>query len=223
MDDHARLLKAGIAAARAGRADEARRLLLHLVRAQPGNETAWLWLSQVAVSDAERRACIERVLEINPANQMARAGLAWLDSRGQPSPLSRASLARDRPAEQAPRLSDASSASVPLAGDDTAPSYATGWAAVVRSSLGIWLAPLLAVWVNARFGLAPVTPAAGVALALSALGSYLWASSADGPHNPGMRWLFGGAGLDSRGFRWLIGALGVVLWCAAFGVILMKV
>ncbi len=78
-------LAQAIAAARAGRHDEARATLLKVLEADERNESAWLWLSGVVSTPAERRVCLENVLAINPANEHARRGLALLDSQPAPS------------------------------------------------------------------------------------------------------------------------------------------
>ncbi len=77
-------LQAGIAAAREGRRAEARTLLQQALQASPRSEQGWLWMSAVVESDAERRACLERVLTINPHNQTAQAGLEKLSSGRSP-------------------------------------------------------------------------------------------------------------------------------------------
>ena len=74
-------LRAGIAAAKANRRDEARELLLRVVEADEEIEQAWLWLSGVVDSDEDRLIALENVLEINPDNAQARAGVKWLRAR----------------------------------------------------------------------------------------------------------------------------------------------
>jgi tetratricopeptide (TPR) repeat protein len=71
----------GIAAARAGRLDEARASLLKALEADDRNESAWLWLSGVIGSPDERRICLENVLAINPDNTHARRGLELIESQ----------------------------------------------------------------------------------------------------------------------------------------------
>jgi hypothetical protein len=73
-------LQAGIAAARDGRQAEARDLLKEALQADPFSEQGWLWMSAVVETDAERRVCLERVLDINPRNQTAQSGLDRLGS-----------------------------------------------------------------------------------------------------------------------------------------------
>ena len=71
-------LKAGITAAKAGRWEQARELLLQVVEVDEQNEQAWLWLSGVVPGDEDRRVCLENVLTINPDNELAQKGLARL-------------------------------------------------------------------------------------------------------------------------------------------------
>ena len=73
-------LRAGIEATRTGEKDKARRLLEQVVKADQTNETAWLWLSAVVDTRAERIRCLETALKLNPANQDAKMALEWLRS-----------------------------------------------------------------------------------------------------------------------------------------------
>ncbi|HSJ59047.1 MAG TPA: hypothetical protein VLC95_17800 [Anaerolineae bacterium] len=76
-----RLLQAGIAAARAGRKEEARDLLMEVIARDDQVEAAWLWLSGVVDDLAGRQICLENVLTLDPDNDRARAGLQWLADR----------------------------------------------------------------------------------------------------------------------------------------------
>jgi hypothetical protein len=67
-----------IMAARIGNRDQALVLLLQAVEQEPRNQEAWLWLSRLVETDAQRIECLHRVLEINPSNQAAQADLARL-------------------------------------------------------------------------------------------------------------------------------------------------
>jgi len=82
----AELLQRGIAAARAGRLQEARQALLQVIELDERNERAWIWLSGVVDSTEERRICLENVLAINPQNHHAQAGMRWLDQQESPPP-----------------------------------------------------------------------------------------------------------------------------------------
>ncbi len=72
------LLHKGIQAARSGNRAMARRLLQQATAKDPNNELAWIWLATVAETTAQRRHCLERVLELNPANERAKEALARL-------------------------------------------------------------------------------------------------------------------------------------------------
>jgi hypothetical protein len=77
-----RLLQEGIAAARAGRPEQARERLLQVIELDDHNEQAWLWLSQAVESDEDRYICMENILSINPNNAVAKAGLEYLRQQG---------------------------------------------------------------------------------------------------------------------------------------------
>ncbi len=77
-DDAAALLAQGVSALKDGDMARAKDLIAQSIRLNPRNEYAWLWLSGVVATDEERRRCLERVLELNPANDAARHGLAVL-------------------------------------------------------------------------------------------------------------------------------------------------
>lgn len=75
-------LRDGIAAAKAGRRDAARDLLMRVLEVNERSEQAWLWLSGVVDADEDRLICLENVLALNPDNVQARAGLRVLQERG---------------------------------------------------------------------------------------------------------------------------------------------
>jgi hypothetical protein len=80
-------LRKGIAAAQAGDTETAYGLLLKVVDVDEYNEQAWLWLSSVVETDADREVCLDNVLAINPDNKVAKAGLVHLRSKStQPPP-----------------------------------------------------------------------------------------------------------------------------------------
>lgn len=62
-------LRSAIQAARAGRREEARDLLIQMVEDDPRNEMAWMWLSGLVDSLEDRIIACENVLTINPTNQ----------------------------------------------------------------------------------------------------------------------------------------------------------
>jgi hypothetical protein len=71
-------LQRAIQAIRSGDKETGQRLLAEVIRNDPRNETAWLWMSSVIETDEHRRDCLERVLAINPHNETARQGLEAL-------------------------------------------------------------------------------------------------------------------------------------------------
>lgn len=81
MADPDSILQLGIEAARDGNRDEARNLFRMLTRQEPNNAQAWLWLAGVAENREERQSALERVVELDPTNEMAIKGLQALGPR----------------------------------------------------------------------------------------------------------------------------------------------
>lgn len=79
------LIKEGIAAAKAGHKSLAYPLLQEVTRRDPDNEVGWLWLAGVSESPTEAENYLRRVLEINPFNEHALAGLRWTRTRNTDS------------------------------------------------------------------------------------------------------------------------------------------
>lgn len=71
-------LKAGIAAAKAGDKNRARNLLTEVVEADETRVLAWLWLAYLIDNFDEREICFENILALEPDNELAQKGLAWL-------------------------------------------------------------------------------------------------------------------------------------------------
>lgn len=95
-DDLQALLRTGIEAAESGRPGVARGIFDRVIARDPDHEIAWLWKATVAETLDERRACLRRVLVINPEN--AQAGQALEELRRQTPSLTRrkASAPADR-------------------------------------------------------------------------------------------------------------------------------
>ena len=55
-----------------------RQLLTQVLKNDPRNEDAWLWMSQVVSSPDEQIKCLQNVLKINPKNETARHKLGSL-------------------------------------------------------------------------------------------------------------------------------------------------
>ena len=75
------LMRAAIAAARRGDRALARRCFRQIVSLDPSNEAAWLWLAGLSENPRASLAYLSRVLEINPQNERAKAGLRWARHR----------------------------------------------------------------------------------------------------------------------------------------------
>ena len=72
------LLEQGLKAARAGEKRRARDIFVRVIELDQRNEKAWLWLSSVVDTTADRIVCLENVLVIDPSNTYAAAGLQKL-------------------------------------------------------------------------------------------------------------------------------------------------
>jgi tetratricopeptide (TPR) repeat protein len=70
-----------IAAAKRGERTKARELLIRLIRSDPENAEYWVWLSSVADAKKDKIACLEKALELEPANPAAQRGLVILGAR----------------------------------------------------------------------------------------------------------------------------------------------
>lgn len=75
------LLREGIDDARRGERASARIKFERVVELDDRNEKAWFWLASVLDTDEERRAALDKVLEINPNNDRARKALDALEAR----------------------------------------------------------------------------------------------------------------------------------------------
>lgn len=97
------LLQQGMAACKAGDQSRAQQLLAAALQRNPRSEQAWLWLSGVLTDVEHRRACLEKVLAINPDNAHARSGLQWLDEHHHPRPQP-ATVPEPEPMPSSPQL-----------------------------------------------------------------------------------------------------------------------
>lgn len=86
VDNTTSLIQQGLAAARVGDLEDARRMLREATQRMPDNIDAWLGLAGVVESLTEKEACFNRVLALDPGNNEARAGLALVQQKlaGQP-------------------------------------------------------------------------------------------------------------------------------------------
>lgn len=75
-------LKQAIEAIKAGDKATGKSLLIdEVIKTNPRNEQAWLWMTQVADADEDRISYLRHVLKINPNNEAAQRGLAALEQK----------------------------------------------------------------------------------------------------------------------------------------------
>lgn len=94
----ATLFARGVGAAKGGQKKLAATLLARAVQLDPKHEQAWLWLSGVIDDPDEVAFCLRSVLSINPHNERAQKGLAWLEQRKLISTPAPAPIATVQPA-----------------------------------------------------------------------------------------------------------------------------
>lgn len=80
-------LEQAIHVIQAGDREKGRQLLTTLIKKEPRNEQAWLWLASAVESADQRRYCLKQVLDINPDNMWARKQLETDASISMPPPI----------------------------------------------------------------------------------------------------------------------------------------
>lgn len=84
--DERQTLQLAREAIRQGNRATARKMLSQVVRSNPRNEVAWLWLSAIVDGPTQERDCLKQVLKINPDNEIAQRHLERLDRIGATPP-----------------------------------------------------------------------------------------------------------------------------------------
>jgi hypothetical protein len=79
-------LEQAIGFIKSGDKGNARQLLIEVIRSDPNNEMAWLWMSAVVEDAQQKRECLEKVLNINPDNAQAQVGLSKLEHQDRDIP-----------------------------------------------------------------------------------------------------------------------------------------
>lgn len=75
------LLERGMAAARAGRREEARKAFAYAASLEPDSLEAWLWLGALAEEPRRSMEYLGRALEIDPDSLRAQRGMEWARRR----------------------------------------------------------------------------------------------------------------------------------------------
>lgn len=73
----------GIEAYRAGNRPQAQRFFRYALMEKPDDIKTWLWMVEVAETDAERQRCLEQVLALDPENLAASRALQVLQAHKQ--------------------------------------------------------------------------------------------------------------------------------------------
>ena len=82
------LLEQAVAYIKAGNTEDGKQLLIEVLKQNPKDENAWLWMSKCVTSISQKKECFQRVLQINPNNQFAIKGLRRLDDVQNKKPAS---------------------------------------------------------------------------------------------------------------------------------------
>lgn len=78
-------LQEAITLIKSGKKKEGGQILSEIVKKEPRNIDAWLWLTSCVNSNEQRIFCLKKVLEIDPNHNMARSALSKLQQPEQPS------------------------------------------------------------------------------------------------------------------------------------------
>ncbi len=99
-------LKQAIAAIKAGDNETGHQLLMKVIKADPANEAAWLWMASTLDDPQEKKECLQKVLQINPDNEMAKKALAAFERPREPAELPRLQDIAPKPAQEAAPSTD---------------------------------------------------------------------------------------------------------------------
>lgn len=80
-------LKQALAHIKSGDKQAGKKILLSLLKQDPTNSRAWLYLSAAVNTPEKKRQCLEAALEHDPNNEPARQALAKLNQKYLPPPL----------------------------------------------------------------------------------------------------------------------------------------
>lgn len=68
---------------KAGDTTRARELLIDILKSEPANDTAWVWMATVVEADELRQKCLNEALKHNPRNKMAKRILQEMQAQGR--------------------------------------------------------------------------------------------------------------------------------------------
>lgn len=81
-------LEQAVAYIKAGEIEKGKQILIEVLKQNPRDENGWLWMTR-CVTDAEKRYCFDKVLQINPQNRHAIEGLRRLNNPVSPNTQSK--------------------------------------------------------------------------------------------------------------------------------------
>ncbi|MCB0192562.1 MAG: hypothetical protein KDJ65_11515 [Anaerolineae bacterium] len=73
-------LKQAITSIKSGDKTTGQRILAEVIKSNPSNEIAWLWMASVLDEPHKKKKCFQSVLQINPNNELAKKGLAQFET-----------------------------------------------------------------------------------------------------------------------------------------------
>lgn len=83
-----KMLYEAIALVRADKKDDARQIIFEVLRNEPNNEMAWLWLAETLSSDYDRLNVLNGCLKYNPDSRLAKMGIEKLQEKMQEEGIS---------------------------------------------------------------------------------------------------------------------------------------
>jgi DNA-directed RNA polymerase subunit RPC12/RpoP len=101
-NEYENLVREGIHAAKAGNRSTARRLLFRAVSQNPQDSHVWMWLSATTDDPVERLDMLERAVALDPNNQAALNGLAYLKAGKENAPPTSIAGTNHHPSENPP-------------------------------------------------------------------------------------------------------------------------
>ncbi len=132
------LIVEGTGALRRGDKATARALLTRALEQDDRNEQVWLWLSGAVDTPEEQRICLENVLVLNPANDIARRGLDLLNQQmaqpPAPPPLTPLAAAPPPAAPAPPAAAPPAPAPPSWATPSAEPPAPPSWAATTAAA-----------------------------------------------------------------------------------------
>ncbi|MBN2048703.1 MAG: hypothetical protein JW750_12730 [Anaerolineaceae bacterium] len=96
-------LNEAIQLAQKGKKHEARRLLVGIIRDEPRNEYAWMWLIEVCDSDDERLGILSHAVAANPQSSLLKKALHQLQAKSHPAAKPAPDEPRETPPEPEPQ------------------------------------------------------------------------------------------------------------------------